>query len=817
MLMCGRCSRTKETSQVLLRSNRMIELPTSSRETISVPSFIGARQLCTLDSSPGARGGASVDNSVKGGHHHRLLHHRPACLVLQSESHTPWRHSVITSELFTNLFGAEYEHCKAPVLLIAGENGNIYFTNFARDGPGGRSECQDMLTPLHGLEQPITSIHSAYFPVRKDSSEFNPFLIQDEQEWRASYQEMSKTHNALLFLGLRGRVTVCYAAATDSQQHPGLGFVDYHVPGPILSSVLVQDRCLLYSTSQGLYRICLRTKCAESAEEKASSMHSKLPIKIPEVSFKFPERVFDSDHAYYLFPCFPGGSPEPGVLEQGGSDVEGDRECCLCVSLDGRLSTFSFSPCTTEIPDSIVTRMGSSRVGREIKQCLETIQAQGRRTDEVMEEIRSLNAVLTELRDALDILCGIGETSLGREAGPAPWGTGRNLFNRSECTPAFSCTFQCTCEDVGVCTEQLSVVVELTRSTNSLSGSSAHSKGKLLGKGWSLLATLMSGESAISKSVSITELACGDSVRLVLDASRESAGEEGQVGGAVNCFVRFNPAHLCEGQGVQRGRGGRSSCSGVSLLLGRREFDILDYLRPHKRVTARRTLSSLQAGAIKSILAPSGVRGDVVKHSTPPTLHHITTLTIALQTAVALIQCFSTLSTAAIQESSISALSTEFLRYLLPKVLLKPSTAPRGEIFTGLDGESVSFKLSCTEGESNNSRLSECAPDTVLKLDVRASSERFLARIVSAVNGRLLRAPPSEGGANVSHTKACEGLAKLRRLLGEVAEIRREMSSGKWSERRVGHDGSEAYLRTLNSWRARTVGVYCKLRELSSC
>lgn len=747
VLVCRWSSGSGEWSHLLLRSTGTVQVPTSGgRGSVSVPSLVGAQQLedvviSTPSSTEDIRPGCGVG-------------YRPVLSLLQSDTHsitTPC--NTITSELFLCLFGLEFEVAKTPVVLIGCQNGNIYFTN--GKSHGGR------LMPLYSMEQPVVGLHSVYFPSQRDPKDRDPFLIRQEADQQDA---IGGTHNSLLFLGQRGKVTVCHVGTGVC---PSPGFVEFHVPSPILSLVLVPSQCLLYSTLQGLYKICLRESCAECVEEKVPPS-GKLPIRVPQTSFKFPERVWDSRCVCYLLQTTASGDG-------------------LGISVDGRLFAFKFGPLGTT---PCVKRSSAQLVGQEIKSTLQAVQEQGERVEGVREEMRSLNNLLAELKSALEMLCSSVATS---GSGPdllGPGGSGQE--------PAFFCQFRCTCEDVATQLVRLGIRVDLAY--NAHSGS--QKRGVALGEGWSLIAVFVSGGGGIiSKSVSLSGLLPGDSVtlRVHLDSSGHG-GRGGQLSGALHCFLHYDPLHLSAC--FKSSRKSQVS-SGISLFLTKKSFDILDFLLPHGH--SREVMSSLPLKTLHTIL--SSENKDTPSQPSPPPLLHTTSFRTGLRTAITMIQCWSH-TTEELWELTVGTIASKLLGLLVPHV----SVGARGEMVGGLDGESVELRLS--DSTSAAVRASECAPDTMLWLEVCASSRGFLARVVSAVNTRLKaeEGEGQEGEEYLSHEEGCVRLARLEQLLEEVRETEREIAAAK-HQTRTNLISSEAHHKTLQSWETRTLALYTKLRE----
>lgn len=782
-----------------------------------MPSFIRAQQLQSVVSSP--LGGVLLEGT-------RVMDVKPVFSLVQSESHSPRRHNTITSKLFVCLFGLESELSKTPVLLIGCQNGNVYFTNF-RSHSDRRED--NLMCPLYSLEQPVVGMHTTFFPRNRHPEADDLFLLQEMDEWEVCDDE--NTHNAVIFLGQGGKIAICHVAS-DSQPLPC--FMEFHVPSPIISSILLPNQFLLYSTMQGLYRVCLRQECADSVEEKLPSLSSTRSIRIPEVSFKFPKKVFDSNCGSYLLHDSIGGEVNPFSMCKSEQE---DMSQCLCLTLNGRLSTFQFSPHSAW---EKTHKRNSTQVGQEIKHCLRSIQEQGERLDGMMEKIKSFNSVLTELKGVLDILCVVVRSGHGkekREVNSTP-----HLFPMS-CSRGspFTCTFKCISEDVGASVERQRVQIELTYHSGGV--------GEALGAGWSFLATSLSGNLTTSKPIPISGLASGDSISMMVGVDSATCEGEGQLDGYINCFVQYSPHHLYKRLPWRENVAKNPLMFKVaSLLLARKEFDILDFLQV-RRNTTRLTLASLQLRTVSAILR-SDVAGQPSKLSStslsPPPLLHFVALSVPLNTAMGTIQTSDSSMTAEeLNKLSPKAIASEFLCALVPAAAAARSqqsgggssstfTSRRGgrgaEILTAIDGEGVCIKIEDLPGHGAATRDrpdvtrdrrdgdTRAAGDVMLRLEIRASSRKCLAEVVSAVNkkvkcGALVMAMPAGSAVTESREEVCGRLEVLRQLLEEVGGLQREVSA-TYLKRRTNCMSVEVFHKALHTWRTKVFSMYCKLREL---
>ena len=459
----------------------------------------------------------------------RVLNYRPALSIVQREL----RHESggvlpevvfsIQDVLYTQLFGPECKLANSPILLLGCQNGHIFYWDL------NRLECSEeakKLVPLYSLEQPVVAIHALHVP--QESDERNPLLLSD------SRPSVNGTSNLLLFVGQKGKMVVC-TAGNGTQKF--VNFSEFHVPGPILSSLLLEDQCLLYSTLKGVYEVCLKPGCIRKST--STSVNSSTSVLIPEMMFMFPNRV---SHAmsFVLAPV----ADDP--MEAAASSAGAEPKVCsrvLCMSACGHVS--SLNVCTE------IESRNSSVVAQDLRQSLNAIQATTKQIATAKRHLASLNASLSELNDALSLLCDVARLS-------------------DEETP-FCCTLQPAFEEVGVSSRRAIIQVQLS-----------YSGSKPLGTGWVFVVQLHSPEDTnlpscikqqrtlvSSHASSITNLKKAGCLQMRVNVDVSSTAP---LACSVCCFLHYNTTNMYCGDSLASG--------GVSLPICRKSFDALDFLEP---------------------------------------------------------------------------------------------------------------------------------------------------------------------------------------------------------------------------------------------
>ena len=196
----------------------------------------------------------------------------------------------IADVFFRQLFGVEFFLARSSAILMAGQSGNVLFFD-ARGycDPSVSSEARGLSNTICCLDQPVVGIHALCLPPHLE-----PQYMEVDQPCSSS--PTSTVANGLLFVGSRGKLMVCSQA---EEEKGGPEFTEFHVSGPILSSHTVQNRCIIYSTTRGIYRICLKPECM-SKSLKADPSPS---ANIPDIQFRFPIQVCYSSSSFIVNVC----------------------------------------------------------------------------------------------------------------------------------------------------------------------------------------------------------------------------------------------------------------------------------------------------------------------------------------------------------------------------------------------------------------------------------------------------------------------------------------------------------------------------------
>ena len=678
----------KDTLLILARvkeSGKNIIQALASRLVVSlggvkVPSFLSSPPLLqhTLVSEEHC---AQAVNRRKA----RVLNYRPALSIVQREL----RHESggvlpevvfsIQDVLYTQLFGPECKLANSPILLLGCQSGHIFYWDL------NRLECSGAkrLVPLYSLEQPVVAIQALHVP--QESDERNPLLLSD------SSPSVSGTSNLLLFVGQKGKMVVC-TAGNGTQKFAN--FSEFHVPGPILCSLLLEGQCLLYSTLKGVYEVCLKPGCIRKST--SSSVNSSTSVLIPEMMFMFPNRV-SHIMSFVLAPV----ADEP--MEAAASSAGAEPKPCsrvLCMSACGHIS--SLNVCTE------IESRNSSVVAQDLRQSLTAIQATSKQIATVKHHLASLNASLSELNDALSLLCDIAR------------------LNDAECEESpFCCTIQPAFEEVGVSSRRAIIQVQLS-----------YSGSKPLGTGWMFVVQLHSPEdtnltpcvkqqrtvvsSHASPIANLKKAGCLQ-MRVNVDVSSTAP-----LACSVCCFLHYNTTNMYYGDSLASG--------GVSLPLCRKSFDAVDFLEPLQSSPKELLPTRDDLTCLDKILSPSTSK--LVPQCCP--LH---SLEITVPTAVA---CGS--------GSDIHSSCISFLKKLTPVDTTRTVEGSSAEAkLTAHDGSLVCLKVVSREGN--------------FKLMIQTASRKLLTEITSCIECRIWRCSDAVGldrSEGMTHERLCMRLTCLQ-------------------------------------------------------
>ena len=599
LIVCRKCRKIGNVSYLLLQSSKSTRLPSSSRE-VKVPSFFGAHQILSLCMDTGIGLGTERRKCDAG----KAIGVDPVFEVCHSSDYLGiCCSSSVSQEFFLALFGPESSLLKAPVLVVGMQNGKVYFTNFI-DGcmpSSGAGMDDSILSPLCDLEQPVVGLHWAYFPPRTSAAvDTDPLAVSWDMDREDSTQEeVADAPNALICVGQRGKVTVIYfdLTAAKQQQQQQWSEVEYQVSGPVVSSALLPGHCLLFTTVLGLYKVCLRSSCATCMEEKVPDLMGRsCSLILPHVSFSFPEKLQTMSSPRYIMKTRPpaGDSQSPPSLGNGNNSLQ-----CSCVDLDGRIATLDLSTHGSR-PDNAGSRseqrQSAAQVGKEIGQCLNSIQLLSDRIAQTRRKIESLNSVLAEVKGNMELLCAVADVCGNRTC---------EVFR--SCRP-FKCSFTTVQEDAGLRVKSLFVRVGVTYSRPSARQDLPHR----LSPGWSILVSASSLRLAgthFSKFLALSGMASGESVSVTVAVDVEDL----HLPVLVQCFVHYAP-HLLPCRSSYRGAvssEGFTKCShqGCMLHLSSKVVSVLDFAErctPASRGGLEdESLSSLEVKDVRRVLAGS--------------------------------------------------------------------------------------------------------------------------------------------------------------------------------------------------------------------
>ena len=649
---------------------------------VKVPSFLSSPPLLqhTLVSEEHC---AQAVNSRQA----RVLNYRPALSIVQrglkheSGRVLPGVVFSIQDVLYTQLFGPECKLANSPILLLGCQNGHIFYWDL------NRLECSEggkRLVPLYSLEQPVVAIHALHVP--QESDERNPLLLSD------SSPIVNGISNLLLFVGQKGKMVLC-TAGNDTQKF--VNFSEFHVPGPILSSLLLEGQCLLYSTLKGVYEVCLKPGCIRKST--STSVNRSTSVLIPEMTFMFPNRV---SHAmsFVLAPV------ADELTLAAASSAGAEPKLCsrvLCMSACGHISSLNI--CTE------IESRNSSVVAQDLRQSLTAIQATTKQIATAKHNLTSLNASLSELNDALSLLCDVARLSDAK----------------SEESP-FCCTLQPAFEEVGVSSRRAIIQVQLS-----------YSGSKQLGTGWVFVVQLHSPEATNLPS-------CVKQQRTVVSshaspiANLKKAGclqmrvnvdvlSTAPLACSVCCFLHYNTANMCCGDSLASG--------GVSLPLCRKSFDALDFLEPLQSSPKELLPTRDDLTCLDKILSPSISK--LVPQCCP--LH---SLEVTIPTAAA---CGS--------GSDIHSSCISFLKKLVPVDTARTVEGSSAEAkLTAHDGSPVCLKM-VSQDDGN------------FKLVIQTASSKLLTEIASRVECRIWHcsgAVGADGSEGMTHEQLCRRLTCLQ-------------------------------------------------------
>ena len=453
----------------------------------------------------------------------------------------------ITDIFFRQLFGLELSLAQSTVALVGGQSGNILFVDVrGYCHPCPSSDVYSSSNILCSLEQPIIAIHTLCLLMHCETQHMD----------HPSPIPSPTAANALVFIGSMGKVVVC-GQARDDKGAPQ--FTEFHVPGPILSSS-VQDRCIAYSTTRGVYRICLEPECILNSMESEPSVCTSTPI-VPGSQFRFPMQVSSSYPSYIVSVC-PSGK---GMLR------------ITAVSVGGKVYSFHIKPCkeTKDVSEEL-------EVGKKMKQCMNAIQNTSEQASIAQNKLKKVNSTLAELNEAFSILQLLSQSS------------------DPHCKQ-FSCTIHPVSERVGVHYFTGHVEVELL-----------YSGRGTLKRGWTLIVNTQCTSTAHGKftTFSLTGLESNGSVRHRVKLEPVSRMPFTFSVTACICFSAthihstFNQHQVNDALFLQR----LTNSTGVSVVVATCVVDALDFIQlcqePSLQLLQQAPVSDVQQGKTLEMSLP---------------------------------------------------------------------------------------------------------------------------------------------------------------------------------------------------------------------
>lgn len=490
--------------------------------------------------------------------------YKPSILVLSCDSPSSETSTGLNLDLFSQLFGPEISLSRTAVMLVGCENGHILYSGLSQIGGDQLSQGhpRDHLPYLYSLGQPVQSLYAVRLPER-----VTPELeVMSALEMTTSLAK--NLANVLVFVGHHGKIVLC---TLDSPQR-STKFQEYHIPGPITSSLLVEGHALFYTTLSNIYRICLSEGCV-----RAACASGKEPaVLIPDEGFRLPESVREVDPGTVLLKSL-------GVEKSVSNKVFQ----LLCTTTSGRVLCHTIA---TKICGEGAMEGDPSSLALELKQCLASMEVSSERLNQLAIQTQRRDSSLVELSTALSLLCDLTELSKGQKV-------------NASSSDSKNCPFLCKCvpcyEEVGVCTHTPCLDVHLVYDDGQTTPLSC---------GWVLVIQLIteskcssredeltsSPRAAVSKMVPLTKLQAGGEVSTrvrILLQPREP------LHCTLHCFLHYSPAHLVEEKwewpcGI--------TPTTVTLPLCQKSFDAVDFLVPIRSAARGMAASPL------SFLGPAG-------------------------------------------------------------------------------------------------------------------------------------------------------------------------------------------------------------------
>lgn len=418
--------------------------------------------------------------------------------------------SVVSDTLFCQLFGIEFSLGHSTVAMTGSRTGTVSFVDtrgLRNPSPSADYSTLPLPNTLCNLDQPVVSIHVFHLPVHSDST-------------------VSPLNNTLLLVGREGRLILF----TESHLGKVAPFItEFHIAGPILSSVVVPEHSFVYCSSRGIYRVCLEPSCLLK-----SNPSSTTSILVPHIHFKSPTCILPSAVIMFI----------TGVSPTSKNDIYS----MTAVDMNGSVIRFQLKSCkeTSKVA-------GRVEVGTGMKSNMSALVKTQEKTTVTKTQLMLVDSALKELNQSLSTLSSLVSSD----------------------SRSFSCILSPETERVGVNCMAMFVRVELR-----------YTGENELVRGWSLLLSSQCSNSTLSQSVSLslTGLHPGDCLKQRLEMNLES-GSSALF--SVTATLCYSPTHLhsllhklSHYADPTKPLLNLLPPDGVSILLCSSIFDALHFLRP---------------------------------------------------------------------------------------------------------------------------------------------------------------------------------------------------------------------------------------------
>ena len=417
-----------------------------------------------------------------------------------------------TDVFFRQLFGFELSLSQSPVVLVGSQSGAVMFHDIRgySNPTSATGSVSSLSNTLCNVNQPIVGIHTLRLPTCPE--------CQGSDDSSA---------NVLLVVGRLGKLVLFIEA--DKQRH--VPFVsEFSVPGPILSSFLVENHSFAYCNTRGIYRVCLEPSCLLKSVSSDTTFTTL--VVIPRSQFHSPHFV----------------SPAIMSFITGASSPSINQACSVtAVSINAKLFQLQLESCQQTIKPT-----ARLEVGREMKDSMNSIKNTDQQTVEVQSQLKLVDTALTELNQALSIIHSI----------------------QSSNSRVFSCTVSPVTERVGVRHMAMGADLELCYA----------GVGKLQ-RGWALLVTVQCTTSGHSKftTLSVAGLAPNDSLKHRMKLELENGMPASF---SVTATLCYSPTHLhsvisqLSSFTLPKTPFHLLKSTGVSVMLASAVFHALDFLQP---------------------------------------------------------------------------------------------------------------------------------------------------------------------------------------------------------------------------------------------